>query len=88
MGRKKKQQIKDVMIVKRREYLLALKILSDVIQVMGVEFQEIRGSKAMDPELRKTLMQLSAAHLQNVTQVSMALSQAHTEVNPMTESVN
>jgi hypothetical protein len=42
----------------------------------------------MDPELRKTLMQLSAAHLQNVTQVSMALSQAHTEVNPMTESEN
>jgi hypothetical protein len=68
-----------VILVRRAEYLRALTVLSEIIQLMGMEFEEIKASKEMDPDVRRTLLTLTSTHLQNVTQVSNLIGACNLE---------
>src|SRR5690606_456504 len=69
-----KHSKKDVVSLDRRAFLSTMQLMSAVMQAMGDEFESFRVAKgAMDPELRKAMMQLTGAHLQNVSTISHAL---------------
>lgn len=70
----KKKPLDSVIMVDRRSFLSAMNMLSVIIQAMGDEFESFRSAKqSMDPEMRRTLMQLTGAHMQNVSALSAAL---------------
>lgn len=70
---KKKKPLEDGILISRKAFLSAIQLTSVILQAMGEEFENLRASKEMDPKMRKALMQLTSAHLQNVSGLSHAL---------------
>ena len=86
MSKRSKKSSKKVipssaMLVDRKAFLSAIGITSYILQVMGDEMEQLRQAKEMNPEVRKALIKIVAANLQNVAQVSLALN--HSVYDPI-----
>lgn len=70
---KRKKDLPSAILVVRRDFLQAMRLLSHALEAMGEEFEMFRSDEALDPELRQSAMHIVSAHINNLSHVSAAL---------------
>lgn len=69
---KGKKPLTKLILVNRKDFVSAFRLMSHALQAMGDEFEMFRASKEMDPELRSSMMHVVSAHLNNLSHISTA----------------